>query len=601
MLVESDHSLTLLGLPLVVDGEGGGTIDYEFEVSADGTEWGNPDVAIASLASDLSAGGIEVIDDIENRSGTIFVRVASHDADMLAVGGEALYALMGRPGEMSWRSPKADVPTVHDVSYVRVEFLFDDMDELRLTRAFRLTVRCLPWVRDPERTTITFPDAGAVTEIDDGTSTEDWSVIGSFGQPVGSVAVSGGAVRATFETTSSDLGDGRWRTFMQRARKISVATESYLRVRWRASTAVWPLLVVESGAGAQTLSPVRTTPSTSLPGFTVSWFQVPTDWSVVSMFKFGTYGTTTAPGASAPAWVEIADIGRASAPDSVGSSLQRIASHVPVGTMDTELSLTVTHPTQALGRTIIYTHPINEGYGPALRPFLAASSPVTADASRVSGAWQSIVADPSLYVVPAGMLPPGKGQAWALIGAPSNSGLVRLWVTCHAHVGEQTVGLTQSFIVEVYLTVGQWSLLPLAQFSLPPAAVGPGGKVQFGIQRETPSSFGEVLIDEFFVFARDKGRLTVADCGSGAPTSGGAANRLMLREASFAEPNGALLVGTKADGSDAHGAVVASSREAHEIDRNGSIVYVAAETGGFAVDASYFARYGHSAHRAPRR
>src|SRR5205085_3297851 len=84
----------------------------------------------------------------------------------------------------------------------------------------------------------------------------------------------------------------------------------------------------------------------------------------------------------------------------------------PGGSVRTQGSIQVVHPTNALGKTIVYTHPAGTGYLPPLTPWRSGGSARTTDTTLLSGARNTLTAA-TTFDVPVSALPRGRVEVWA--------------------------------------------------------------------------------------------------------------------------------------------------------------------------------------------
>jgi hypothetical protein len=185
-----DLDLILNSLALVMDdpaAEG-----YLFEVSADGTEWGNPEAVIASIQSQLQDGSLESHDRDDNRQASIQLRISapgsSQPGRAIALGQKALELACrwpsGQVRELRWTSPLAGAEvTVTEMTSATVGKAFDDEwdlgEVLHKERRFTLTIHARPFVRGDVPATIAAPSVigSTTTTVDSGSSTTGWSLL----------------------------------------------------------------------------------------------------------------------------------------------------------------------------------------------------------------------------------------------------------------------------------------------------------------------------------------------------------------------------------------------------------------------------------------
>ena len=156
-------------------------LGFILDVSSDGTEWGNAEAVVTAIRAQLGDGDLGEVTRHENATATIRVRVEADSSDLLAAGGEALWAEVrkGR-NELVWVPPAWDAePTVFDIVWAELDFEFEDWSEAWLRREYVLTLSRLPFPRSAVEQTATLqlsePGTSSVTVLDDGDSLTGWS------------------------------------------------------------------------------------------------------------------------------------------------------------------------------------------------------------------------------------------------------------------------------------------------------------------------------------------------------------------------------------------------------------------------------------------
>lgn len=572
MIANPGHGITLGGLSLMADGDSvvhdGG---FTTEVSADGTTWGNPEVVISTLISQLTDGDLVTQTRAGNRQPVLYVRIAADTHAGLIAGDTALSAVVGTPCELTWQpfDPLAPL-TVIDVVHSRMDHTWDDMDERRRRRTWVVTMSALPWPRSATQVVTPAVATGATTVVNAGTATTGWTAANS--PPGATVTVASGAIVNTYAAGASGAG-------LRLAGPVDVSTTKYIAVDWKTSVPAFHGFWVDD-SGIQ-ITEVRREPA-PVATFTRSWYQVDDAATSIASLTFVVVHTAT----TATATLSIDQVIKASTLPVTGTARQLSRTIDPDGNIPAEGTIKVQHATEGLGQVIVFSHPAEGGYSPALRQWRISGDTPTPDTGVVSGAFNTLVAATG-YRAPITSVPVGDVQLWARLARSGSTGAVRIFWAAESWVGSSVVGDQQAGSTVVDFPVSDaWYMVPLGRMTSPPAKVGPAGFFQMGIQRDSSSS-ANIIIDEAWLFAMDKGRLTVVDCGTGTPTIGSIANRLRVAAPSLDAPFGAIEVATAADFSDSYVATstkVMCDQTGHRFDPNGSVIY--AVTSGPATEAS---------------
>lgn len=585
------HAITLGGLPLVEDGQpyehAGG---FTTEVSADGFTLDNPEIVVAQIISALSEGDLIAGSHVGNREASFRVRIKAKWAGDLAAGEKALAAVVGRAVELVWQPPDpVDPATVFDVLHSRMDFQFDDFDELQRIRTYVLTLTCLPRGRSDTKIVTPALTAAAPTVVDAGSSSTNWTAPTPSGA---SLSVVSGAITNTYDA-GVNLGSGLGGAALRRVANFDVTTQPYLAIDWSSSRASAPLLGMMVDGQSAFFTELRREP---VGTFTRSWYAVPDGSTTVNQFSFAVTHGLAASGTSAT--LKIDQVQKANALPAVGTARQLTRTVAPGGSVTAEGDVIVQHPSAGLGQTIVYSYPSGAGYSPSMRQWLTSSNAPTADATTVSGARQSLATVPSLYDIPVEALPAGDAQLWVRVRLASGSAaLTGMNYDVRSVMGgvelENTITVAK---FNLPASGSGWSLVPLGRITLPPRNLGLGGKVRIYLLRSTVV---DLEIDEAWLFGMDRGRLTVLDCGTGTPSAGTIHNRLRVSAPSLTASFGRVEVATSADWSDAFtpdASEVLCDQTGHRFDPDGSSIFtVTSGTTDAAVSLEHYPRWHSNA------
>lgn len=551
----SGHGVTLGGLELVAWGDGvthdGGFVT---EISADGTTWGNPQVAVSSLISALSDGDIVQQQRAGNREPVLYVRIIGDSHAGLVNGDTALSAVVGGPCELVWQPPDVDAPpTVIDVVHSRMDHAWDDMDALKFERVWIVTMSALPWPRSADLVVTPAVATAGASVVNDGSSTANWSAPSPSGA---ALSLASGAVLNTYPAGSTEAR-------LRLAVAMDVTTTKYLAVDWKSSLPAYHgFWINDTGTH---LTEIRREPVAG--GYVRSWFKVDDALTTVASMTL----TIVHPASAGSSTLSVDQVQKSATLPVSGSARQVARTVDPSGNVSAEGTVIIQHGATGLGQTIVFTHPVQGGYNPPLRQWRAAGATPTVDANAVSG-YRSTLDTVTSFVIPANSVPRGDVHLWARVLRPTAGAGTLVGAAYSASAPSVFVGDSQPFQVNRTFPADQWVLMPVARLTLPTAEIGSGGYVQIDI------SGAGLQVDEAWLFAMDKGCLTVVDTTR---------NRLRIDAPTPAKPFGALMVANLIDWSDAHTPAASSvlcDQTGHRFDPDGSMVHVV--TSGPATEAA---------------
>lgn len=519
---------------------------FYYTAITEGTEWGNPESIIRAIESFLMDGAIEVTESYGNREMTIKVAVRSSTSAGLAAGEAALLAELGKRNTLTWTPPDSSAagkPCVFDVVNSSLEHEFDEFSEQMVNgvgvgrRVYQLTIKALPWARANTVTTFSSPappnTSPTTASVDACTATTGWAATGTG--TVVAVSTSGGAVR-----TQATFTGGGAITLTRTGLSAVVTTTNLVRIDFQTTVT----------AGVSSLP----SPTVKLNGVTVSevarngnvaWYLAPasplTSVSVTQAAYFAGGGVVT---------LAINDITRSDQAQDQSGARQTFRTLPVAGSTRTQGNLSLADPSAALGSVLVYTTPITSpAVQPPLRVLRTAGSTETTDTTLCSGKYSDLFTLHT-FDIPAPNVPAGGYLLLARVKHASASTYGVAWA------GKSLQGTTTldtappSGVASFALAADTWTIVTIGRMTLPTFSLGPSGKVRI----EMKCSVVGMQLDEAWIFNLDQGRLTWVECGTAAPSAGGAANRLWVDAASLDNPAPSIWMGNASDRTDAYGA-----------------------------------------------
>lgn len=539
--------------------------DYPYGLLFD-YDLGAGEVSYESLVSQMLDG--EPVSSPRTGNRTISLPIMVEGADLLdvAANAEALWAECSKSSNVLTIDPGDGFAPAGAFDTYRVDMVrrASSENEQHNVRIYDLNIPALPWVRSVDLTTQPAVTSDtALTIVDDCSSAAGWS--SSESAPV---VVSGAVV------TTEASGDGM--AAMTRAGTIDLSTRPYLVVDWTTSSAATAFIF------GRINDEVLRTASPFGAAWTRSYYYLPRGIGPVSFLagplpSGGTFSVT-----------QIATT--KSLPDSDTGAHQQMLTIAPGGSARTQAQIEISTASNGLGEVTLYTGPSGSAYRPTIRRYLTSSDTVI---TNPAGSYQPITGA-SVYEVPVSTLLPGGYAVWARMACTTTADVPIVW-NAGSWVNGTAVGDAQGDTLTCSFAANIWKMYPLGLATLPPAKVGPAGKVRIGIQRG--SSAATVYLYDVFLF-HESGDLTVVRCGLGASASGGSSRRLRVLPPSPENPGGLLERGHATDWSDAFAAGSnASARPArgHVLHPEGTSVFVFTEGTpdgtGASVSASWHKRW----------
>jgi hypothetical protein len=592
-VTERKSRLTWGSVALMSEGAPAG-LPYTIEASADGSNFGNPEAVIAEVQSRLQDGSLAQVTSYGNRSAPIYLQITSDTYDGLDAGEEALVAEEQRPGynTLAWTPDEDDAAvTVFDVVYAQLDFLFDDLGELRKDRRFLATLTCYPHPRSDTEVVATAaptpPDEPTTVNVNNGSSTTGWSATrnGASFTPTssGGAVKFGGSVASTSHITAVLTGSF-----------TGYGTTPYVMVNWaRLNTGPVDTLDFLGFADGVAMQLVSEGPSPTT-GYTRSTFRVPTGTTSVAAFSFQ---FDVGSSAHVIGSMSIDSIDRTdAAPGSTGTRRQLYRTLPVAGTMRTQGRLAIEHDTDALDEALVYVYANDgSGYLPSLRQFYYAGGTVTADDTLYSGARNMLDTQVS-YLIQANLLPGGSYRMYARLRGNS-AGPVTLIAGSLASMGGGSVLGSSADLATLDITT-DWAIYDLVGMSLPPVKlVSPASAYVLITLQDGDTSGIDIDVDEVWLFNEDIGGLTHVDCGTGTGATGGPSNRLWLDPATITnDGKDAVYVGHSADRSDAFNPGDKLKGWTAPVFEPSSVnVFTACAAEDVAVDLSHYPRWRHNA------
>lgn len=529
-------------------------IQYNTSVIAEGTSRGAPVPIEVAVKSWLQDGSVVVTQGYDNREVTLRVRLRGPDLLMLAEAEAALFAELGRPNLLTWTPADgfgpASVFVVVTSSMDLSPAPGEDIAESGSYpfRTYNLRLLCKAFVRSATETvTEALAATGTTTEpVNNGSSATNWTA--QVGGVTATPSVVSGAVKVS---SSSVSGTVICSLIYTPASTIDTSSTKYLVVDWSP----------ESSAGTPTLKALgdglnlpRVAQVGLVGGLIRTWFYA----AAASVAVLDLNSSSTPPGPLAPAAVRslaVDNVDRTDVKPAIGTNRQLQRRIEVGGSAPTPGSLAIEHETSALGDVLAYvwpSGPMEDDYCPAGRQHRTAGPSPTPDAAMVSGSREALdTATPTEFTIPSSALPAGLYTVMARLRFTLGVGDRSLVVTAATSIDGTQVGDARSLPARTFSETGSWVNETLGRFLLPVVDV-PTASAAKTVITFTTTGGSTLDLDEVWLFNSTIGALIRVSCGTGPPAAGGASNRVFTDSPTLDRPRHVVLVGSAADGSDAH-------------------------------------------------
>lgn len=594
-MASQNGQLILGALDFMSDVAQGGT--WSVEALSEGTTWGNPEPELTTISSFLADGDDVRIDRFGNVEHTVTLAFTGVHLRALAEAEKMLMGELFKRNELIWTPPGGWAESsVMEIVTSWSEFTFDDFDEVRSLprRTFVINIVRRPWVRSLDPVIIEAqglaPDPISPTEtvITDGSTITGWST--------------GSNTQMTTDGTYVRCGTT---TFPAKG------VISYLRPRYDLAApldftaAGTPLLMADwYRSGGEVVGDYRPTcralvddgwvdlevageiASPDNPKTTRTWWTVPA--GVVAALDFAIASKVIGPWGR---YIYFDKISRFNAIPAIGTGGQQFRTIEVPGTAPTEASILIEHETDALGHVLCWTGKAVGGYQPPLSSRQTAGPAPVPTAGTLSGGWTALDgAVPVTYDTPIGAIPRATYAMLAVLKGTAPGGQLVQW-DVSTLVGTTKHAMSSGF-AHRSLTAGA-AIYDLGILSLPTMPAGEDAMVRVELHSD-----GACQVDEVFLLDITNGRMSLVSCGTGAPSTGGASNRLWIESPTLDTPRPGYYLGTEADQTDRRHATgdEIMSFQSHEL-APGTVNVFTATTGVSAatVSAELFPRWRHNA------
>lgn len=524
------------------------------EVKVYGYRRGRPVPVTRVIDSLLQDGTLEQKVRDENRDQTILIGFDGPDSIALAAAEKALVleANKGR-NEIAWTPPDGlGATTVFDVLWSDLALSEEDdwdLDELRGIRVWELTLRCAPFGRSASETVVAALASGGTpttVTIADGTSATGWaSADGAITASSGQLLVPKASAPTSSRTDS--FGNLR-RTYAWRATRTLTATDftatPYLTLQVDVETKATQSQIEVPSVYVDGIE-VPLVAAVGLPPVDPSWNAAPLKCtyyvSDASATTVQVVGRTEVVNSTVGA-VLLDNVTRSNVAPSLSTTGRESVRTVTVGgSARTQASIEVSHPTVALGRTIVYTGPSLGIVSPALGQWSLTAASATPDATTLSGLRYAanISGQVPTFQIPASQMPSGGYVLFLRAKAQSGTPTMTFTWTAETKIGTALLGQQSGSSAPTAMTTS-YSLVPIGGMVLPPTEVADAsvGLVKISI------AGGAYDWDEALLFYMgDDAALTIVDAGSGTLALGSSHNSLWIEPPTLDHPAPRVMLG----------------------------------------------------------
>lgn len=518
-----------------------------------GLEFGNSEPSMRTVPSFLTDGEIVEADKFGNVEFAVPVRIEGSSGAALAEAEAMLEARLGKRTTLAWTPPSVfGVPTsVFEILESWSESSFDDLAEAkgRPHRSFVLRMVRRPWVRSVDRVTIeaqgfaTDPVDPVEVVLSDGSTTSGWA-----GVMAGATVVSEGGkvINATTTLPKKSTTANLQLTYTLPVPLDFVAAGTPLVAfdwfRDGGYTIGTPVVTVTVDGEPVDVDQFAAVASPLGGGYSRYWYMVPA--GVVSAVKMQVYVRGTG---YVPRRLLIDQVTRMSHVPAIGLGGQQFRTITVPGTAPTEVSIQVSHETDALGDVFIWTGRVGGGYQPPCSPWRTAGDAPLPTTGTVSGGWGALDGGtPQTYDIPIDAIPRGTYAMLAILKGTAPGNQLVEW-NVSTLVGATEHAPSHGFASRS-LTITA-AIYDLGTLSLPTMPAGADAFVRLELY-----SAGAAQVDEVWLANVTDGQMSLISCGTGTPATGGASNRLWIDAPSVEDPQPRYYLGTDADRSDQRGA-----------------------------------------------
>lgn len=545
---------------------------YQLDALVADATFGEAEAVVRSVTTQLLDGDVTRNGRKGNRTAVIRVRVKGPNAQALGRGGAALDLWAANPTTLAFTPPgHLGVMTIFRVVRAVLTWEFNLRSEAEATpsRIYKLTMECKPFglAETAVRDAALVLGAGADEQINAADSLSGWT--GREGTVLaldtGSKAQGTASIRLTPPSSAFDPVDGGMSSRVTLVGEAELATSAatmsnrpyvsvsvYIGDSVQVDAQLWV-----NGAEARVIS---SRPIPNVIGWARYVFRTDVTGTATSLrflvTQVGIWPGNAETAVLPASWMPHIDDVRRSGTVPGGTTRQAIR-EVPVrGTARTEGSVQVSHPSDALGTVLVYSHPaLGPGYVPALSPWFTSLTGWAADvdAASISGvSFQPVDTAPLpiTFEIPLAQLPRGAYQLLAhgtyALSLPVGHNIV---VTVSTKLGGVVIGSrtyrkalppqTGAGTAEGFLPAAVPIVLPEVDVPLgsPATAV-----ISWRLQDPAGVFYRAALNEVFLLAMSDDASLVIVDAGT--------RRRLWIDSATIETPTPTVWIGNAEDRSD---------------------------------------------------
>lgn len=447
-------------------------------VIADGSTFGGGgSPVVQTINSRLYDGSVVKYDHSENRELTFVVEVTGPDLAACAEGEAALVSRLYRSADLVWTPPDGfGTPGRFEVWTSESKYLDNDLDMVRQSprMTYTLSFTCAPWATSVAPVTseaLPVPGSGdtpSTVLVSDGSSSTGWSrsqgpatwdLTGVIGTEY-TAATATAALAVAYEG-STVVGSNGY-LVVDYVRRVLGSSGSV------ASSATPPVAILNNGQRLTALSVVPS-PVSYPAGYEGlrAWFRVPSSVTTLTRSQFEL--TQQAKNQfillplSSTFQFGVDSFALTNVPPAVGTPRQQTRTVEVPGSVRTQSSLRLWSPSTALGDTFVMTwRDDGSGYQPPIRRWALATPETHADASTVSGFYQSTAGSAFVAEVPVRLVPRGLTHLYARVRRQGGDGSAQLtWEVRTELDGVQLAPSATGTYTRNYS--GDWDIIPLGR------------------------------------------------------------------------------------------------------------------------------------------